>query len=94
LQTKKESPLQTNTPITKSAVATGTNQACDLYRHTGYYKITTDELRVTGDTTIEALTPVTEDPFEQLRLCAACNEKRISLLYNLDCFEYIQDTQG
>jgi outer membrane protein assembly factor BamA len=76
LQTKTESPLQKNTPITKAAVSQEYSRLVDLYRNNGYYKFTTEELRVTGDTTIAALTTVTEDPFEALRLLAEANEKR------------------
>lgn len=76
LQTKKESPLQPNTPITKIAVQTENARLVELFRNKGYYKFTPDDLRVTGDTTIEALTTVTDDPFEQLALLAQANEKR------------------
>ncbi len=76
LQTKNESPLRKNEPVTKAAVSGETNRLIELYRNNGYYKITTEELRVTGDTTIEALTTVSDDPFEALRLLAEANEKR------------------
>ncbi len=76
LQTKNESPLRKNAPVTKAAVSAETNRLIDLYRNNGYYKITTEELRITGDTTIEALTTVSDDPFEALRLLAEANEKR------------------
>ncbi|MDP4284266.1 MAG: BamA/TamA family outer membrane protein [Bacteroidota bacterium] len=76
ISTKKESPLQPNTPVTKSAIQSETNRLANLYRNHGYYKFTVDEIRVTGDTSIEALTSVSEDPFEQLRLLAEANEKR------------------
>ncbi len=76
LKTKQESPLQKNTPVTKAAVSQESARLVDLYRNNGYYKFTTEELRVTGDTSIEALTTVSEDPFEALRLLAEANEKR------------------
>lgn len=76
ISTKKESPLQKNTPVTKTAIQLESARLADLYRNHGYYKFTTDEIRVTGDTSIEALTSVTEDPFEQLRLLAEANQKR------------------
>ena len=53
-----------------------TNRLVNLYSNNGYYKFTADEIRVTGDTSIEALTIVSEDPFEQLRLLAEANQKR------------------
>ncbi len=76
LDTKSESPLQKNTPVTKAGVQNETGRLVDLYRNNGYYKFTADELRVTGDTTIEALTNVSDDPFEAVRLLAEANEKR------------------
>ena len=76
LQTKKESPLQKNAPVTKAAISNESTRLVDLYRNNGYYKFTEEELRVTGDTSIEALTTVTDDPFEALRLLAEANEKR------------------
>jgi len=76
LSTKKESPLQPNTPVSKSAIQQETNRLVNLYKDNGYYKFTADEIRVTGDTSIEALTSVSEDPFEQLRLLAEAAKKR------------------
>ncbi|MEO8764576.1 MAG: BamA/TamA family outer membrane protein [Ginsengibacter sp.] len=76
LKTKKESPLQKHAPVTKSAVQEESERLVTLYRNHGYYKFTADEIRVTGDTSIEALTSVAEDPFEQLRLLAEATEKR------------------
>jgi outer membrane protein insertion porin family len=76
ISTKNESPLQKNSPVTKSSVQLETSRLVDLYRNNGYYKFTGDEIRVTGDTSIEALTSVAEDPFEQLRLLEEANQKR------------------
>jgi outer membrane protein insertion porin family len=76
LQSKNESPLQKGAPVTKAAISQESARLVDLYRNNGYYKFTTEELRVTGDTTIEALTTVSEDPFETLRLLAEATEKR------------------
>ena len=76
LSTRKESPLQKNSPVTKSAIQQESGRLVDLFRNHGYYRFTADEIRVTGDTSIEALTSIAEDPFEQLRLLAEANEKR------------------
>ncbi|MEO6330908.1 MAG: BamA/TamA family outer membrane protein [Ginsengibacter sp.] len=76
LQTRNESPLQKNAPVTKAAIANESARLVDLFRNNGYYKFTSEELRFTGDTTIEALTTVSDDPFEALRLLAEANEKR------------------
>ena len=76
LAAKKESRLQKNTPFTKSAVLAESARLVNIFRNNGYYKFTADEIRVTGDTSIQALTSVGEDPFEELRLLAEANEKR------------------
>lgn len=76
VSTKSISKLQKGEPVTKSSINEETNRLVDLFRNHGYYKFTADEIRVTGDTTIEALTTVTEDPFEQLRLLAEAARKR------------------
>jgi hypothetical protein len=76
LRTKSESPLQKNSPVTKAAISLESARLVDLYRNNGYYKFTTEELRVTGDTSIEALTTVSDDPFETLRLLSEANAKR------------------
>lgn len=74
--TKRFSPLQEGVPVSKGGVIEETNRLVDLFRNYGYYKFTADEIRVTGDTTIAALTTITEDPFEQLRLLAEAARKR------------------
>jgi outer membrane protein insertion porin family len=76
LQTQKESLLQKGAPVTKAAITNESSRLVDLYRNNGYYKFTEEELRVTGDTSIEALTTVSDDPFEALRLLAEANERR------------------
>lgn len=76
VESKKESPLQEGDPVTKAGILAESNRLVELYRNNGYFKISTEELRVTGDTTIEALTTVSDDPFETLRLLAEANAKR------------------
>lgn len=73
---KKETFLPENSPITKTAVSQETNRLTELFRNNGYYKFRADALRFTGDTSIAALTTVSDDPFEQLRLLAEASEKR------------------
>ena len=80
LATKKESFLKPNMPVTKSGISHETNRLVNLFKNNGYYKFTADEIRVTGDTSIEALTSVSEDPFEQLRLLAEAKRKETSQL--------------
>ena len=74
--TKKKTFLPEDAPITKTAISQETNRLTDLFRNNGYYKFRADALRVTGDTSIAALTTVSDDPFEQLRLLAEASEKR------------------
>lgn len=76
LATRKESFLKPNMPLTKIGISQETNRLVNLFKNNGYYKFTGDEIRATGDTSIAALTSVSEDPFEQLRLLAEATEKR------------------
>ena len=73
---KKKTFLPESAPVTKTAVSEETNRLTELFRNNGYYKFGADALRVTGDTSIAALTTVSDDPFEQLRLLAEASEKR------------------
>jgi len=75
VESKEQSLLKKNDPITKNAVLGEINRLVDSFRNNGYYKFTAAELRVRGDTTIEALTNVSDDPFEQLRLLAEAQQK-------------------
>ena len=65
-------------PVTKAAVLGELNRLVDIYRNNGYYKFTSEELVMRGDTTVAALTTVTEDIFEQLRLLAEAQRARDS----------------
>ncbi|MDE3181850.1 MAG: BamA/TamA family outer membrane protein [Bacteroidota bacterium] len=76
VSSKEESQLKPNTPVSKAGIQQETNRLVNLFKNNGYYKFTTDEIRATGDTSIAALTSVSEDPFEQLRLLAEAQEKR------------------
>ncbi len=76
VSTKEESLLQPNTPVSRTGILNETNRLVNLFKNNGYYKFTADEIRATGDTTIAALTSVSEDPFEQLRLLAEAQEKK------------------
>ena len=75
---KKDSYLEKNNPVTKATVITEIARLVDSFRNNGYYKFTASELKVIGDTTIEALTSLSNDPFEQLQLLAEAQEKRDS----------------
>ncbi len=73
-----KSLLQKGNPVTKAAVLGELSRLVNLYRNNGYYKFTSDELRVRGDTTVAALTTITDDIFEQLRLLSEAQTARDS----------------
>lgn len=68
LQHARESFIKKGEPVTKAAVLAEINRLVNLYRNNGYYKFTSEELIMRGDTTVAALTTITDDIFEQLRL--------------------------
>ena len=76
LQTKKQSLLIKSNPVTKTDVLGEISRLVELYRNNGYYKFTPDDLKVLGDTSIEALTNISDDPFENLKKLAEANQKR------------------
>ncbi len=78
LRSTNKSLFKKNEPITKAAVVGEIARLVDTFRNNGYYKFTASELRLRGDTTIEALTTISDDPFEQLRLLAEAQQKRDS----------------
>lgn len=78
LKTAQNSLIKEQTPVTKANVLGEITRLVDLYRNNGYYKFTSDELRMRGDTTIAALTSVSDDPFEILKLLEEANRKRDS----------------
>ncbi|MFZ1307013.1 MAG: hypothetical protein WAR80_14310, partial [Ferruginibacter sp.] len=65
-------------PVTKAAVIGEINRLVELYRNNGYYKFTSEELVMRGDTTVAALTTITDDIFEQLQLLAEAQAARDS----------------
>ncbi|HRN80460.1 MAG TPA: BamA/TamA family outer membrane protein, partial [Ferruginibacter sp.] len=75
--------LKKNTPISKLGVQTEIARLVDTFRNNGYYKITAAELKLLGDTSIAALTTITDDPFEQLELLAQAEAQRDSPIIRL-----------
>jgi len=65
-------------PVTKAAVLGELSRLVDIYRNNGYYKFSAEELVMRGDTTVAALTTITDDIFEQLRLLAEAQRARDS----------------
>ncbi len=78
LKSKDKAILEKNRPVTKAGVLGEISRVVDTFRNNGYYKFTSAELSMRGDTTIAALTSVSDDPFEQLRLLAEAQAKRDS----------------
>ena len=78
INSREEAIIVKNNPVTKTAVLGEISRLVDTFRNNGFYKFTAAELKVRGDTTIEALTTVTDDPFEQLRLLAEAQQQRDS----------------
>ncbi|MEP7256217.1 MAG: BamA/TamA family outer membrane protein [Ferruginibacter sp.] len=70
--------LKPGKPVTKAAVMGELGRLVELYRNNGYYKFTSEELRMRGDTTVAALTTITDDIFEQLRLLSEAQAARDS----------------
>jgi outer membrane protein assembly factor BamA len=75
---KDESRLRKGDPITKVAVLAEVGRLVDTFRNNGYYKFTAAELKVRADTTIAALTNVSDDPFAQLQLLAEAQQQKDS----------------
>ena len=76
LDTKPKSFLVKGNPVTKADILGETSRLVELYRNNGYYKFTSDNLKLRGDSTIAALTNVSDDPFESLQLLVEANQKR------------------
>lgn len=70
--------LEADKPITKLAVTGEISRIVDTLRNHGYYKFTSAELRVRGDTTIAALTRIGDNPFEDLLLLAEAQAQKDS----------------
>ena len=78
LSTIDKSLLVKGNPVTKADILGEISRLVELYRNNGYYKFTSDDLNLRGDTTLAVLTTVTDDPFENLRLLEEANQKRDS----------------
>jgi len=75
---RQSSLIRHGSPVTKTDVLGEINRLVELFRNNGYYKFTADDLRMRGDTSIAALTAVSDDPFETLRILAEAEKKRDS----------------
>ncbi|MBS1512146.1 MAG: BamA/TamA family outer membrane protein [Bacteroidetes bacterium] len=70
--------IEQGKPVTKAAVLGEISRLVDLYRNNGYYKFTSEELRMQGDTSLSILTNISDDPFEQIQQLAEAQQKRDS----------------
>jgi len=75
---KKDSYLKVNSPVTKAGVIIEIARLVDSFRNNGFYKFTSAELKVMGDTTFEALTNLNDDPFQQLSIIAEAQQQKDS----------------
>ena len=76
LATLPKSYLVKGKPVTRVDILSDISRLVELYRNNGYYKFTSDDLKMRGDTTIAALTNISDDPFENLQLLAEANQQR------------------
>ena len=74
IQFKRNSILKKSMPVSKIGIYTEINRLVDSFRNNGYYKFSAAELKIQGDTTNEALTNLSDDPFEQLQLIAKAQQ--------------------
>ncbi len=63
-------------PVSRVEILSEINRLVELYRNNGYYQFTSNDLKLRGDTTIAALTNISDDPFENLQLLAEANQKK------------------
>ncbi len=78
INSRNEALLVKNNPVTKTAVLSEISRLVDSFRNNGYYKFTAAELKVRGDSSIAALTDISDDPFEQLEALNEAQKKRDS----------------
>jgi outer membrane protein insertion porin family len=83
MQNLDKSLLKAGKPVTKAAIVGEMSRLVDLYHNNGYYKFTSEELKVRGDTTTAALTTISDDIFEQLRLLAEAQKAKDSPVIKL-----------
>lgn len=76
LDTRSKSYLVKGNPVTKAEILGEISRLVELYRNHGYFKFSSDDLNLRGDTTIAALTNISDDPFENLQLLEEANQKK------------------
>lgn len=76
MQTIQKSYIVKGKVVSRADILSEISRLVELYRNNGYYKFTSDDLKVRGDTTIAALTNVSDDPFENLQLLEEATQQR------------------
>ena len=76
LDTRDKSYLLKGKIITKGDVLGEITRLVELYRNYGYYKFTSDDLKIRGDTALSLLTTISDNPFENLQLLEEANQKK------------------
>ena len=76
LSNKKQSYIIKAMPVVKANVLGEIGRMVELYRNNGFYKITSDDIKMRGDTSIESLTNISDDPFENIQRLAEAAAKR------------------
>ncbi len=75
---KDKSYVKVQEPVTKTAILSEIARLVDSFRNNGYYKFTASELRMRGDSSIAALTNISDDPIEQLEALIEAEKKKDS----------------
>ncbi|MBC7887800.1 MAG: BamA/TamA family outer membrane protein [Ferruginibacter sp.] len=76
LDTRPKSYLVKGKAVTRADILSEISRLVELYRNNGYYKFTSDDLKMRGDSAIAALTNISDDPFENLQLLEEANQQR------------------
>ncbi|MEJ7585949.1 MAG: BamA/TamA family outer membrane protein [Ferruginibacter sp.] len=76
MEARAQSLLVEGNAVTRADILGEISRLVILYRNNGYFKLTSDDLKIRGDTTIAALTNISDDPFENLQLLEEANQQR------------------
>lgn len=82
--TRGEALIKKGDPFAKAPISSEFDRLTELYRNTGYYRFSRDELVGIWDTLDVALLQPTLDPFEQLEILQKLQERRNNPTANLE----------
>ncbi|MFZ4056773.1 MAG: BamA/TamA family outer membrane protein [Ferruginibacter sp.] len=83
----QDAVLKKGKPVTKPDVLGEISRLVELYRNNGYYKFTTEDIKMRGDTSLSVLTNVSDDPFENLAQISEANASRNKPTMKLALFQ-------